>query len=559
MRKTVYRLKKFRLSEISLVDRPACDIATLERIELVKRDRSLEPQRQSDQIFAQEKSLMTTEELNALPDSAFAYIEPGGTKDSGGRTLPRSLRHFPIHDAAHVRNALARVNESKFGPEALPAILEAAKKFGIHTELDSSQPTAKFDNACSFAKSDRATVDPNVGFLADTATSHYPAGNFIAGNPSEYAGSAGLIGDALAIEDLPLAFSPGEIRKYVPSGAMPILDDSTLRADSTSLSKALNRCASDASLGEICDLLVLTAANVLRTPTIENKKAALLAIGDDFKTALTNLLAEPDFAKRVGATRWRERAIGIEQAMRTASRKQALVSALRKLNFSWPDGVPAIRVLGENDRALGSLLRADFEKRGAMLSAANRDRLHQARDILIGMCAASGCPEDRGLKSSLDALDGDSSAAPGETPITGASDTAAPAGELGKLLDNLRRATGTLGALADEVRKVAETSSSSIRKSEGSAKVLSALSERIARLEAQPDNSRLQPLRAVEKGTPIALMGPGTDDARIRIADLQSQAAELRKRGDDPAAQKRLSEIGVEIIRLSSATSRPAL
>jgi len=134
-----------------------------------------------------------------------------------------------------------------------------------------------------------------------------------------------------------------------------------------------------------------------------------------------------------------------------------------------------------------------------------------------------------------------------------------PAAELGKLLDNLRHATSTLGSVADEVRKVAEASAGSIRKSEGSAKVLSALAERIGRLEAQPDNSRPQPLRTVEKGTPIALAGSASDDIRLRIAELQSQATELRKRGDDAAAQKRLSEIGVEIIRLSNGMSQPVL
>lgn len=68
---------------------------------------------------------------NDLPDSAFAYIEPGGKKDSGGKTIPRSLRHFPIHDAAHVRNALSRAPQSPFGSKAMPKIRAAAKKFGV--------------------------------------------------------------------------------------------------------------------------------------------------------------------------------------------------------------------------------------------------------------------------------------------------------------------------------------------------------------------------------------------------------------------------------------------
>lgn len=75
---------------------------------------------------------ISTADQNDLPDSAFAYIEPGGSKDSEGKTTPRSLRHFPIHDAAHVRNALARASQSPFGDKAMPKIRAAASKFGIH-------------------------------------------------------------------------------------------------------------------------------------------------------------------------------------------------------------------------------------------------------------------------------------------------------------------------------------------------------------------------------------------------------------------------------------------
>ena len=77
---------------------------------------------------------MTRKSINDLPDSDFAYIEPGGKKVDG-KTVPRSLRHLPIHDAAHVRNALARLSQTKISAEAksqaLKKIKSAAKKFGI--------------------------------------------------------------------------------------------------------------------------------------------------------------------------------------------------------------------------------------------------------------------------------------------------------------------------------------------------------------------------------------------------------------------------------------------
>src|SRR5713226_3867266 len=80
--------------------------------------------------------------INNLPDSDFAYIEPGGSKDSEGKTTPRSLRHFPIHDAAHVRNALARASQSPFGEKAMPKIRAAAKKFNIEVADEQEQKSA---------------------------------------------------------------------------------------------------------------------------------------------------------------------------------------------------------------------------------------------------------------------------------------------------------------------------------------------------------------------------------------------------------------------------------
>ena len=63
-------------------------------------------------------------ERTRLPDSAFAYI------DSKGR------RRLPIHDEAHVRNALARFERVDFEDDsarerARKRLLNAAKKFGI--------------------------------------------------------------------------------------------------------------------------------------------------------------------------------------------------------------------------------------------------------------------------------------------------------------------------------------------------------------------------------------------------------------------------------------------
>lgn len=79
---------------------------------------------------------MSTADVNDLDDADFGYVEPGGVKDKSGKTVPRSLRHFPIHDANHVRNALSRAPQSPFGDKAMPKIVAAAKKFGVDVSDD---------------------------------------------------------------------------------------------------------------------------------------------------------------------------------------------------------------------------------------------------------------------------------------------------------------------------------------------------------------------------------------------------------------------------------------
>lgn len=75
--------------------------------------------------------------VNDLPDSAFAYVEPGGEKDADGKTVPRSLRHFPHHgpggavDLPHLRNALSRAPQSPFGERALPHLERHAAAEGV--------------------------------------------------------------------------------------------------------------------------------------------------------------------------------------------------------------------------------------------------------------------------------------------------------------------------------------------------------------------------------------------------------------------------------------------
>lgn len=86
-----------------------------------------------------EKAEWTAAYINNLPDSAFAVIDAGGTKDEEGKTVPRSLRHFPHHDASgaldlpHLRNAMSRAPQSPAGEKAMAHLMRHARAEGMGT------------------------------------------------------------------------------------------------------------------------------------------------------------------------------------------------------------------------------------------------------------------------------------------------------------------------------------------------------------------------------------------------------------------------------------------
>jgi uncharacterized protein len=69
--------------------------------------------------------------VNNLPDEVFAYVEPGGQRDSTGKTTPRTKRHFALNDEPAVRSALSQAPHSPWAKQAAGPILSAARKFGI--------------------------------------------------------------------------------------------------------------------------------------------------------------------------------------------------------------------------------------------------------------------------------------------------------------------------------------------------------------------------------------------------------------------------------------------
>ena len=80
-------------------------------------------------------SELDSEERDDLRKDQFAYVD----RDGG--------EHLPIHDESHVRNAIARFNQTDFESKAAKErarekILRAAKRHGIEVDEDSnvSQP-----------------------------------------------------------------------------------------------------------------------------------------------------------------------------------------------------------------------------------------------------------------------------------------------------------------------------------------------------------------------------------------------------------------------------------
>lgn len=98
------------------------------------------------------RAVWSTAKQNDLPDSSFAYVAPGGKKDSEGKTTPRSLRYLPYKDAdgavdaAHVRNALARLDQANIPASAKASakkkLVAAAKSVGVEVSDDSEEDRA---------------------------------------------------------------------------------------------------------------------------------------------------------------------------------------------------------------------------------------------------------------------------------------------------------------------------------------------------------------------------------------------------------------------------------
>jgi len=179
------------------------------------------------------KAVWSTAYVNNLPDSAFLYIESGGSKDSEGKTTPRGLRHLPYKDtagkvdAAHLRNAIARASQIKLKSGSSISAAQA--------EQLQSRAQAMLERA------NKAEQAP-----AETTS---PEGDTIMGDPTEVDRLAGLM------ETLIARLEPVDKAGADPAGEDPVAQETSEPEDQGSLEKAVTEALAgiSAQLVELAD------------------------------------------------------------------------------------------------------------------------------------------------------------------------------------------------------------------------------------------------------------------------------------------------------------------
>jgi HK97 family phage prohead protease len=113
----------------------------------------------NEQMGMAYRDVWSTAMINDMPDSSFLYIEPGGSKDADGKTTPRSLRHFPVKDAngkpdaAHIANALARINQADIPVAARMAAMTKAKAMAAAHPAMMGGPTSQYQGTAGSGRS----------------------------------------------------------------------------------------------------------------------------------------------------------------------------------------------------------------------------------------------------------------------------------------------------------------------------------------------------------------------------------------------------------------------
>ncbi len=91
------------------------------------------------------EAVWSREFVNDLPDSSFLLIQPGGKRDTAGKTTPRSLRKFPVKEAGgdidppHVRHALSHIPRSNLTAEQKTRASRKARRLAKEIETAATE------------------------------------------------------------------------------------------------------------------------------------------------------------------------------------------------------------------------------------------------------------------------------------------------------------------------------------------------------------------------------------------------------------------------------------
>lgn len=148
-----WKIDQIDYVECSFVNEPADDYAAIDQIDIgfgfvpykdfLDNQESLILEGKNSEV-TMEDAVLSYAARQKLPDSAFCYVTGSGEN---------KVRKFPAHDAAHVRNGLARLPQAKLSDSVKAKILAClkrrAKRFGIKTSNDSAIPqeAANYINA----------------------------------------------------------------------------------------------------------------------------------------------------------------------------------------------------------------------------------------------------------------------------------------------------------------------------------------------------------------------------------------------------------------------------
>ena len=121
--------------------------------------------------------------IDKLPDSCFAYIEEGGTKDEEGKTTPRTKRHLPYKDEdgtvnmAQLKNALSSLDKTDMPDDMRKEMrkkLEACMEKAKASESVIGIIPLEFSDSSEEAKGEDGAAIPDVIHLIPVGQWEHP-------------------------------------------------------------------------------------------------------------------------------------------------------------------------------------------------------------------------------------------------------------------------------------------------------------------------------------------------------------------------------------------------